>query len=56
MLKHSFGYTLGYTFGYTLKKRNDTIGYTFGYTLLGILVLVPPPCLVLKNGIFRIFR
>lgn len=56
MLKHSFGYTLGYTFGYTLKKRNDTRGYTFGYTLFGIFALVHPPCLVLKNGIFRIFR
>ena len=56
MLKHSFGYTLGYTFGYTLKKRNDTRGYPFVYTLIGILVLVPLPGLVLKNGFFRIFR
>jgi len=39
-----------------MEKRNDTFGYSFGYSLFGILVLVPPPYLVLKNGIFRIFR
>lgn len=38
------------------EKRNGTKGYALGYALFGILVLVPPPCLVLKNGIFRIFR
>ena len=38
------------------EKRNNTKGYALGYALFGILVLVPPPCLVLKNSIFRIFR
>ena len=39
-----------------IEKRNGTLGYSFGYSLFGILVLVHPPYLVLKNGIFRIFR